>query len=246
MTRSCRFRMYTRPTRACRHLGGGASRDSQKAMIDCGRTADSKGGRSRYFWFKCACQEMDFKSSVGPGTPSQNPASRLAALRQLSRKSLAATAPESQIPLVRLTPSSMQAALSLPAPNRRPSRAAAWTSCIRFLAIVLPTRVAAGAHHHDEQNDRTDHDQSDFQPGRHEHPARFSIASFHARNMIRAARSVIARRTREPAREQRGTSRWQLLDQNYIGCCACGRGRCLLCWHQADPDLLFDDIRFRR
>src|SRR5215470_9296406 len=37
-----------------------------------------------------------------------------------------------------------------------------------------------------------------------------------------AARSVIARRTREPAREQRGTSR------NYTGCCACGRGRCLL------------------
>src|SRR5215467_10205915 len=82
------------------------------------------------------------------------------------------------------------------------------------LAIVLPPRVAADAHHHDEQNDRTDHDQSDFQPGRHEHPARFSIASFYARNMIRAARSVIARRTRESTREQRGTSRWQLLDQN--------------------------------
>src|SRR5215468_10821445 len=59
-------------------------------------------------------------------------------------------------------------------------------------------------------------------------PARFSIASFYARNMIRAARSVIARRTREPAREQRGTSRWQLLDQKYTGCCARGRGRCLL------------------
>src|SRR5262249_29780149 len=56
------------------------------------------------------------------------------------------------------------------------------------LAIVLPPRVAADAHHHHEQNDRTDHDLSDFQPGRHELAARFSIASFYARNMIRAAR----------------------------------------------------------
>src|SRR5215470_2413349 len=98
----------------------------------------------------------------------------------------------------------------------------------QVLAIVLPPRVAADAHHHDKQNDRTDHDESDFQPGRHEHPARFSIASFYARNMIRAARSVIARRTREPAREQRSTSRWQLLDQNYTGAVRAEGGRCLL------------------
>src|SRR5215468_9457229 len=134
---SCQFRMYTRPTRACRHLGGGASRDSQKAMIDCGRTADSKGVWSSYFWFSCACQETDFENSVGPGTPSQNPASSLAASRQLWRKSLAATAPENPIPLVRLTPSSMQAVLSLPAPNWRPSPSAAWASCIRVWPLYF-------------------------------------------------------------------------------------------------------------
>src|SRR5215510_12855781 len=137
MTRSCRFRMYTRPTRACGHLGGGPSRDSQKAMIDCGRTADSKGVWSPYFWFSSACQETDFKSSVVPGTPSQNPASSLAALRQLSRKTLAATAPENPTPLVRLTPSSIQAVLSLPAPNRRPSPSAAWASSIRVWPLYF-------------------------------------------------------------------------------------------------------------
>src|SRR5215831_4683062 len=36
------------------------------------------------------------------------------------------------------------------------------------LAVVLPPRVAADANHRDKQNDRTDHDQSGFQPSRHE------------------------------------------------------------------------------
>src|SRR5262249_54819645 len=124
------FRRYTRPTRACRHLCGGARRDSQKAMIDCGRTADSKGGGGSDFWFSCTFPGTEFKNSGEPRPPPPNPASSLAALRQLSRKSLAATAPENPIPLVRLTPSSTQAVLSLPAPNRRPSPSAAWASCI--------------------------------------------------------------------------------------------------------------------
>src|SRR5262249_10568435 len=92
------------------------------------------------------------------------------------------------------------------------------------LAVVLPPCVAADAHHHDKQNDRTDHDHSDFQPGRHELPARFSIASFYAGNMIRVACSVIARRTREPAREQRGTSRWQAPGSRVHRLLWCGRG----------------------
>src|SRR5262249_995056 len=137
LTRSCQLRKHTRSTRGCHHLGGGASRDSQKAMIDCGRTVDSQGGWSPDFWFSCDCQWTGFKSPVGRGTPSQNPASSLAALRQLSRKSLAATAPENPTPLVRLPPSSMQAVLSLPAPNRRPSPSAAWASSIRVWPLYF-------------------------------------------------------------------------------------------------------------
>src|SRR5262245_36748371 len=129
--------MYTRPTRACRHLAGGASRDSQKAMIDSGRTTDSNGGWSPYFWFSCACQGTEVKNSVGSGTPWQKPASSLAALSQLSRTSLPALAPQNPIPLVRLTPSSMQAVLSLPAPNRRPSPAAVSASCIRVWPLYF-------------------------------------------------------------------------------------------------------------